>query len=237
MTDSRSMPDAAHASPTPAAARDPHIVAAGHGKALRLRAGQAVRVINTHGTQVVDCWAWNAYDLQEYMCMETTRVWNQRLNPIVGDSFVTNARHPILTVVEDTSPGVHDTFMAACDRRRYELLGVRGYHRNCCDNMFEGMFALGVTPPRANLASFNIFMNIRVQPDGKTLHTLPTVTRAGDAITLRADMDCFVAFSACPQDIVNIQGQDDNTPKPVALDVLEGGFPALAGTPSWVPQE
>jgi uncharacterized protein YcgI (DUF1989 family) len=58
--------------------------------------------------------------------METTRVWNQRLNPVVGDSFVTNQRNPVLTVVEDTTPGVHDTFMAACDRKRYELLGVRG---------------------------------------------------------------------------------------------------------------
>ncbi|HEY0286719.1 MAG TPA: urea carboxylase-associated family protein [Pseudomonas sp.] len=95
-------------------------IPAGHGKAVRLKAGQSVRVINTHGTQVVDCWAWNAYDLQEFMCMEATRVWTQHLNPVVGDSFVTSARQPILTLVEDTSPGVHDTFMAACDRRRYE---------------------------------------------------------------------------------------------------------------------
>lgn len=209
-------------------------VPAGHGKALRLQAGQAVRVINTHGSQVVDCWAWNAYDLNEFMCMQATRVWNQRLNPIVGDSFVTNQRHPILTVTEDDTPGVHDTFMAACDRRRYELLGVRGYHRNCCDNMFEGMFQLGVTPPRANLASFNIFMNIRLQPDGITLKTLPTVTKAGDSITLRAEMDCFVAFSACPQDIVSIQGAGDNTPRPVELEILDSKSELPVNGP-WVP--
>jgi len=89
---------------------------------------------------------------------------------------------------------VHDTFVAACDRRRYELPGVKGYHRNCCDNMFEGMFALGLTPPRAMLASFTIVMNIQVQPDGITLKTLPTVPKAGDSITLRAEMDRFVAF-------------------------------------------
>ncbi|CAE6931428.1 hypothetical protein R69927_07173 [Paraburkholderia domus] len=160
--------------------------------------------------------------------METTRVWNQRLNPVAGDSFVTNRRHPVLTVVEDTTPGVHDTFMAACDRKRYQLLGVSGYHRNCCDNMFE----LGVTPRRANLASFNIFMNIRVQADGITL---PTVTKPGEYITLRAEMDCFVAFSACPQDIVKIQGQDGNTPKPVEIAVLDGFAPDVRGTQSWVP--
>jgi hypothetical protein len=209
-------------------------IPAGHGKAVRLQAGQAVRVINTHGTQVVDCWAFNAYDLNEFMCMETTRVWTQHLNPVVGDSFVTNQRHPILTVVEDTSPGVHDTFMAACDRRRYELLGVKGYHRNCCDNMFEGMFALGLTPPRAILASFNIFMNIRVQPDGLHLKTLPTVSKPGDSITLRAEMDCFVAFSACPQDIVKIQGSGDNTPRPADLEILNSA-PGLPVSGPWVP--
>jgi uncharacterized protein YcgI (DUF1989 family) len=41
--------------------------------------GEAVQVINIHGTQVVDCWAWNAYNLNEWMSMESTRVWNQRL--------------------------------------------------------------------------------------------------------------------------------------------------------------
>lgn len=210
-------------------------IPAGHGKAVRLSMGEAVQVINTHGTQVVDCWAWNAYNLNEWMSMESTRVWNQRLNPVVGDSFVTNQRHPILTLIEDTSPGVHDTFMSACDRRRYELLGVTEYHRNCCDNMFEGMFQLGVTPPCAIPASFNIFMNIRVDPDGRTLHTLPVMTRPGDSITLRAEMDCFVAFSACPQDIVNIQGRDDNTPRDVDLVLLGRVASERAVRGPWVP--
>ncbi len=213
----------------------PITVPARHGKAMRLRAGQALRIINTHGTQVVDCWAWNAYDLDEFMCMEATRVWNQRLCPIVGDSFVTSRRNAILTMVEDTSPGVHDTFMAACDLRRYELLGVKTYHRNCCDNMMEGMFSLGVTPPRRNLASFNIFMNIRVQNDGNTLHTLPTESKPGDSITLRAEMDCFVALSACPQDIVKIQGKNDNTPRDVAVQILSGNLPEMAVRGPWVP--
>lgn len=213
-----------------------HIVPARHGKAFRLREGEAIRIINTHGTQVVDCWAWNAYDLDEFMSMETTRVWTQRLNPILGDSFVTNRRHAILTIVEDTSPGVHDTFMAACDRRRYELLGVSGYHRNCCDNMMEGMLSLGVTPPRHNLASFNIFMNIRVQADGNSLSTLPTESRPGDSITLRSDMDCYVALSACPQDIVKIQGKNDNTPRDVEVQIVRQGVSNQEVKGPWVPE-
>jgi len=34
------------------------------------------------------------------------------------------------------------------------------------------------------------------------------VSRPGDYVTLRAEMDCVLAFSACPQDIVPINGVD-----------------------------
>jgi uncharacterized protein len=210
-------------------------IPARHGKALRLRAGQAVKVINTHGTQVVDCWAWKVGALEEYMSMEATRVWNQRLNPQVGDTLVTNFRNPILTIVEDTSPGVHDSFMAACDRQRYERLGVKEYHRNCFDNMIEAVRELGYEIPHPSLASLNIFMNIAVLPDGLSLHTRPTVTKAGDYIVLRAEMDCIVAFSACPQDIVKIQGVNDNTPRDAHCCVLDHGFPDLPGSRAWTP--
>ncbi len=169
--------------------------------------------------------------------MEATRVWTQHLNPRIGDSFVTNARRPILTLVEDTSPGVHDTFMAACDRERYVLLGCKTYHRNCIDNKVAAMLEIGVTLPRTSLASFNIFMNIRVQPDGIALATQPTVTRPGDYVTLRADMDCFVAFSACPQDLVPIQGVGDNTPRSAHIEILEAGaYPDLPVRGPWVPE-
>lgn len=209
-------------------------IPAGHGRALRLKRGQAVHLINTHGTQVVDCWAWNAADLNDHMCMEATRVWTQRLNPLIGDTFVTTRRLPILTLVEDTSPGVHDTFMAACDRRRYELLGVRDYHRNCLDNMYEGMRGLGIEPPVPILASFNIFMNIAVEPDGRSLLTGPAVSKPGDYVTLRAEMDCLVAFSACPQDIVPIQGEA-GIPKAAHYVVLDEGFSDLPVRQPWVP--
>lgn len=209
-------------------------VPAGHGAALRLSKGRSVRIVNTHGTQVMDCWAWNANDLTEHMSMEATRVWTQRLNPVVGDSFVTTHRNPILTIVEDTSPGIHDTFMAACDRHRYERLGVKGYHRNCLDNMFEGMHAIGLTPPAPILASFNVFMNIAVEGDGRSLATRPVVSRAGDSITLRAEMDCCVALSACPQDIVRIQGAD-NTPRSFHYEIIDTAFPGIAVKAPWVP--
>ena len=169
--------------------------------------------------------------------MEASRVWSQRLNPILGDTFVTNNRNKILTIVEDTSPGIHDTFMAACDEKRYKLLGVQNYHRNCCGNLIEALKEYEIDYDKPILASFNIFMNIEVQDDKKTLKTLPTVTRPGDKITLRAEMDCYVVFSSCPQDIVNIQGEFDNEPKSVEIEINQDiqTFSEIKTTNTWIP--
>ena len=68
------------------------------GKAVRLAARQSVKLINTHGSQVVDTWAFKAVDLSEFMSMEHSRVALGRISPSVGDSMVSNRREPILTL-------------------------------------------------------------------------------------------------------------------------------------------
>jgi uncharacterized protein len=64
----------------------------------------------------------------------------------------------------------------------------------------------------------NLFMNIPVDGEGG-LGWEPAPTKAGDSVTLRAEMDCFVVVSACPQDIVPI---NDQRPGPVAIELLDG---------------
>src|SRR5207247_4556944 len=90
-------------------------IPARRGAAARVSAGQRVKVINTHGSQVVDTWALNAREVTERMSMEASRAWFLKLRAAVGDTFRTNQRRPILTLVDDTSLGDNDTIMAACD--------------------------------------------------------------------------------------------------------------------------
>ena len=47
-------------------------IPARRGKAAFVSAGQTVTVINTHGEQVVDTWAFNRADLAEFMSNEHT---------------------------------------------------------------------------------------------------------------------------------------------------------------------
>jgi uncharacterized protein YcgI (DUF1989 family) len=163
-----------------------------------------VRVINTHGQQVIDTWAFNRHDLTECLSMEHSRASLGRIMARIGDGLVTTRRRPILTLMEDTSPGLHDTLIAACDRYRYELLGWTGYHENCTDNLAAALAELGVSAPKTP-SPWNLFMNIPVHADGSLSFEPPRCQR-GDYVLLRAEMDCIVAFSACPQDILPING-------------------------------
>jgi len=175
------------------------------GKAARVRQGQTVRVINTHGEQVVDTWAFNADDLSEFMSMEHCRTRILKVIPKVGDVMVTNKRRPILTLVEDTSGGVHDMLMSACDIYRFQGLGCEGYHDNCTDNLHSGMSEIGLRAPETP-SPFNLFMNIPVHADG-SLSFDPPVSTPGSYVALRAEMDLVIAFSACPQDVLPINGK------------------------------
>jgi uncharacterized protein YcgI (DUF1989 family) len=184
-------------------------IPARRGMAARVAAGQRIRVINTHGSQVVDTWAFSARDAAEWMSMEASRAWFLRLAAAVGDTFVTNQRRPILTLVEDTSGGAHDTLIAPCDAPRYRLLGVEGHHDNCRDNLHAALAALGITVP-ATPSPLNLFMNIPWTADGRLAWGEP-VSTPGSYVLFRAEMDLVVAFSACPQDILPINGRTGQT--------------------------
>ena len=184
-------------------------IPARRGRAARVAAGRHVRVVNTHGTQVIDTWAFAARDPSEWMSMEASRASFLRLAAAVGDTFVTNRRRPILTLVEDSSRCAHDTLIAPCDPERYGLLGVAGYHDNCRDNLHAGLAELGVSVP-ATPPSLNMFMNIPWTPDGELAWGEP-VSAPGSYVVFRAEMDLVVALSACPQDILPINGRTGRT--------------------------
>ncbi len=194
----------------------------GRGKAVRVSLGRHVKVINTHGQQVVDTWAFNANDPGEFTSMEHTRSCLEKLFPAVGDSLFTNKRRPILTVVEDTSPGVHDTLHAACDVDRYRLLGHEGYHDNCVDNLKSALAELDHEPSHFP-GPLNMFERVVVtggQNPGGYLEIQPPLSRPGDYLLLRVELDdVIVVMSACPQDMSLTNGLD-RTPKEVQFQII-----------------
>jgi uncharacterized protein YcgI (DUF1989 family) len=243
---------------------DIQTVPARRGAATVVKAGQKIKIINTHGNQVVDTWAFalptstvsatdvsaplypnatsdspsqytevanTAASAPEYMSMCHTRASRLKLTPAVGDVLVSQKRAPMVKLVEDTSPGVHDTLIAACDRWRYSELGVQGYHESCTDNCWDAIYSLSTTLPtstssevseflkilQASLGGrvpdpFNLFMNIPVASEGeyakRGVSFEAPVTKKGDYVILEACRDVVVVMSACPQDVLTINGKN-----------------------------
>jgi uncharacterized protein YcgI (DUF1989 family) len=185
---------------------DLNIVPARHGRAIKLSKGQTIKIVSVHGTQVLDLWAFNAADLSEYLSMEHTRSKNSKIVLSVGDSYVSDRRRPMLAVLEDASPGVHDTLLCACNSYIYEEAGCREYHRNCSDNLHEALGEIGLKFPFTP-GPLNVFMNIPVNAD-RSISRLPPSTKPGDYLKMRAEMDLIVVISACPQDMTVINGVD-----------------------------
>jgi len=186
------------------------------GWSAALTQGQRFRVIDVQGGQAADLWAFNSADVDEFLSAHHTRVINGEVYPKVDWTFYTNERRPILEFVEDTSPGRHDCLAAACDKVRYEHLGVGSDHGSCEENLQAESRRHGFEVRHAP-QPINVFANFRVSPEGSfVLHEC--VSEPGDAATFEALMDCIIVLSACPQDVVPFQ---PGGPTDMAVEVFE----------------
>lgn len=195
--------------------------------AAPLKAGQSIKVANTNGSQVVDTWALSnsaSSAFPGYMSMVHTRSTPHALLPSTQEVFLDNRRQPILTMVEDTSPGLHDIFFAACSPERYVQLGASPDHDNCANNLYNAvktynnpaydkfleLMEFGWLPDPLNL-----FMNVIVK--GNKLENQAPRSQPGDYVVLQADQDCVVFMSACPMDVTACNG---GTPSSAEFQVI-----------------
>jgi uncharacterized protein YcgI (DUF1989 family) len=68
------------------------------------------------------------------------------------------------------------------------------------------MAELGLVPPEVP-SPLNLFMNIPWDAEGALGFAAPPRPVPGGYVRLRAEMDLVIAFSACPQDILPINGK------------------------------
>lgn len=169
------------------------------GLAVGVKRGSLVRVTDICGAQIGDLFALSEANHLEYLSAAVTRAVIWRLFPRVGESFYTNLRRPILSFLEDTSPGIHDMLFAPCDQLLFEELGYKGAHPNCRDNYLSAVAKAGVKHTVVP-DPVNIFENTPARSDGTLVANL-TPTKPGDYVTFRAEMDILFVLTACSCDI------------------------------------
>jgi uncharacterized protein YcgI (DUF1989 family) len=188
-----------------------------HGRAIPLRRGESLRIANLFGTQVVDAWILAKDDPLEHSSMDHTRSVNSNIFLEQGMVVASSQRRTMARLVEDSSPGRHDTLLCPCNAAIYRELRCEGHHRSCADNFHEALGEIGLRLPFTP-ASLNLFMNVPIAADG-SVDRLAPASKPGDFVILRAEMDIIIVLSACPQDVTPING-NARTPQDIGLAIL-----------------
>jgi uncharacterized protein YcgI (DUF1989 family) len=189
------------------------VIPPGHGVGLLLKRGDQLRLVDPLGGQSGDLVAFS-HDGAQRLSNGRTFDYNGKIYLSTDDVLWSDRSNPMLTIVAD-AVGRHDFLYSSCSIEMYRIQhGVTGYHANCYDNLCSAMRELGLEPEPLPTA-FNFFMNVEVGADGRLI-IAPPKSRAGDSITLRAEMDLAIALSACPCSTCNSGG----TTGPLAFERL-----------------
>lgn len=175
---------------------DTTTIAPRSGASAELKSGQHLTIYDPEGEQVSDLVAFNAADREEYLSSGRSIDYASRIYLTVGDILYSNRSRPMLTIVHD-DVGRHDFTLTPCSREMFrKLYGEADPHHGCQGNLENALAPYGITSDRIPIA-FNVFMNVAVDSRTGEIKVLPPLSRPGDRIVFRAEMDMVVAMTAC----------------------------------------
>lgn len=172
-----------------------HEIAPRTGVAFRLAKGEVLKVIDAQGTQVSDLLAYAAADVREVVSNGRTFDYEETTRLTTGHRLWSNRSNVMLEIVED-GVGTHDFLLTPCSEATFRhFYPEHPVHRGCFGNLAEALAPYGIEPDAIPCA-FNVFMNVPVAPDG-SLRVDPPVSKPGDFLRLRAEMDLVIGLTAC----------------------------------------
>jgi hypothetical protein len=171
------------------------------GAAFELEKGQSLRVIDLEGEQVADLIAFARKDKTEWLSSGRSIDYANSIYLTKGNILYSNRSRPMFTIIKD-DVGRHDFLLTPCSAETFQIIyREKNYHPSCFDNLAKNLQPYSITPDSIP-TTFNIFMNVEIDSHGR-LKILPPRSRAGDAITLRAEMDLIVGLTACSAEMSN----------------------------------
>ena len=176
-----------------------------------VKKGQYFRIIDLMGKQMVDVAFFNVNNTKEkhsnirslsrQFVVRPQAASRTKDKLTTGDVIISTAFSPMMTIVADTPVpgGVHKVFGPSCCKELYEFLGYPD-HPGCLDILADVLAKYGISPEEIPM-TFDVFMNNEHDVAAGEWRVKEPVSRPGDYIEFRAEMDCIVALSNCPWDI------------------------------------
>lgn len=184
------------------------------GTAFELSRGELLRVIDPEGEQVADLIAFNRNDIAEWLSSGRSIDYANNIYLTTGHILYSNRSRPMFTIVKD-DVGRHDFLLTPCSPETFQIIyDRRDSHPSCFENLRMNLAPFEIRPDVIP-TTFNIFMNVEVKGNGE-LAIRPPLSRAGDSITLRAEMDLIVGLTACSAEMSN-----NYKFKPIGYEILK----------------
>ncbi|MFG6412276.1 DUF1989 domain-containing protein [Roseateles sp. DC23W] len=183
------------------------------GQGFRMKRGDVLRVTDPQGEQVSDLFAFEEGNPACALSSGRSIDYASKIYLSTGDVLWSNDSRPMFTVLRDDVKR-HDFLLTPCSQEMFEILyRHKGHHPSCFENLANAFALFGIEPARIG-TSFNIFMRVDVDPQGRVA-VLPPLSKAGDCIELRAEMDLVCALTAC-----SAEGSNNGSFKPIDFEVL-----------------
>ena len=180
------------------------------GLAVIVKQGQHLRVNDLEGKQVVDMAVFNEHNLREKLSTSYSRTrypparrgeYIPRDRLTEGDTLMSSICRPMMTILKETPEikGMHDVHNRMCNRYLYESHGVS--QDGCHEIISKAIAPYGLLPEDIP-DTMDLFMNYYHDCAARRWVIGEPVSRPGDYIEFRAEMDCLVGLSNCPEDVL-----------------------------------
>jgi urea carboxylase-associated protein 2 len=169
-------------------------VPAGWYATMRLRRGEALRIIDESGRSSVSLIGWREEDTSERInCADTVKVqWSAAIAK--GRVVLSDMGRVFLSLIEDTS-GAHD-LLVGCSTPASTLAGFGATTRNTQENFLAAASKIGLDvrdiPP-----CVTFFAPVSLDDAGR-FRWQEGRKRPGDFVDLRAEMNLVIVVSNCP---------------------------------------
>lgn len=159
------------------------------------RKGETLRIVDVEGKQVADFTAIKLGEPRQYQHCIYTCQQLRRYKWRKGDIIYTNNFDPLWTITDDKTYNHYTGGGCCCRRDRQLLLNDDG--RGCLETLQDEYVKNDIDPVlMREISVFNVFMTVDYTPGGDWL-ILEPVTKPGDYIDLRAEMDLMWMVSVC----------------------------------------
>ena len=175
--------------------RSEYIINPMSGTSIPAKKNSLIEIIDVEGQQVVDFFALNMNNQNEYLSTGVTIDCNESLKVYIGSVIYTNLYNKMFTIIED-DVREHDLLHPCCRPEMFDFFYNNGKgHANCFDNINNAFDRLSFNK-RTEITPFNIFMYTKIMPDGKISVETP-LSKPGDRIVLKAEMDVVLGIASC----------------------------------------